>query len=96
MIVISTKRSAWRNLFIFVAILLAASCARPDILTLFVGTYSDGFYAYDFDQCAGDFVGDGPVAKAEMPNPSYLAVNGNKVYAVSEMSDSTASVWAWR
>ena len=96
MIVISTKRSAWRNLFILLAFMLASSCARPDILTLFVGTYSDGFYAYDFDQRAGDFVGDGPVAKAEMPNPSYLAVNGNKVYAVSEMSDSTASVWAWR
>ena len=96
MIVISTKRSAWRNLFIFVAILLAASCTRPDILTLFVGTYSDGFYAYDFDQRAGDFVGDGPVAKAEMPNPSYLTVNGSRVYAVSEMPDTTASVWAWR
>ena len=76
--------------------LLLASCARPDVLNLFVGTYSDGFYAYDFDQRAGEFVGEGPVAKAEMPNPSYLAVSGNKVYAVSEMPDTTASVWAWR
>ena len=73
-----------------------ASCARPDILTMFVGTYSDGFYAYDFDQRAGEFVGGGPVAKAEMPNPSYLAVRDNRVYAVSEMPDTTASVWAWR
>ena len=73
-----------------------ASCTRPDILTMFVGTYSDGFYAYDFDQRAGEFVGDGPVAKAEMPNPSYLAVRDNRVYAVSEMPDTTASVWAWR
>ena len=96
MIVISTKRSAWRNLFILLALLLAASCTRPDILTLFVGTYSDGFYAYDFDQKAGKFLGEGPVAKAEMPNPSYLTVDGNRVYAVSEMSDTTASVWAWR
>ena len=96
MIVISTKRSAWRNLFILLALLLAASCTRPDILTLFVGTYSDGFYAYDFDQRAGRFIGEGPVAKAEMPNPSYLTVHGNKVYAVSEMSDARASVWAWR
>ena len=96
MIVISTKRSAWRNLFILLALLLAASCTRPDILTLFVGTYSDGFYAFDFDQRAGKFIGEGPVAKAEMPNPSYLTVQGNKVYAVSEMPDARASVWAWR
>ena len=96
MIVISTKRSAWRNLLILLALLLAASCTRPDILTLFVGTYSDGFYAYDFDQRAGRFIGEGPIAKAEMPNPSYLTVHGNKVYAVSEMPDTRASVWAWR
>ena len=31
-----------------------------------------------------------------MPNPSYLTVRGNKVYAVSEMPDTRASVWAWR
>ena len=63
---------------------------------MFVGTYSDGFYAYEFDQKAGCLAGEVPVAKAEMPNPSYLAVRGNKVYAVSEMPDTTASVWAWR
>ena len=73
-----------------------ASCAGPDVMNLFVGTYSDGFYAYDFDQRSGAFVGDGPVAKADMPNPSYLAVSGSKVYAVSEMPDTSASVWAWR
>ena len=73
-----------------------ASCTGPDVLNLFVGTYSDGFYAYEFDQRAGKFVGEVPVAKAEMPNPSYLTVHGNKVYAVSEMSDTRASVWAWR
>ena len=73
-----------------------ASCTGPDILNLFVGTYTDGFYAYDFDQRSGRFVGEGPVAKAEMPNPSYLTVNGNRVYAVSEMPDQRASVWAWR
>ena len=77
-------------------LLALSACSRPDILTLFVGTYSDAFYAYDFDQRAGEFVGDGPVAEAEMPNPSYLTVQGNRVYAVSEMSDTTASVWAWR
>ena len=89
-------RAKRRNLFLLLVAVLAASCTRPDILTMFVGTYSDGFYAYDFDQRAGEFVGEGPVAKAEMPNPSYLTVDGNKVYAVSEMPDTTASVWAWR
>ena len=95
MAVISTKRSAWRNLFLLLFLTLA-SCNRPDVMTMFVGTYSDGFYAYDFDQNAGEMVGEGPVAKAEMPNPSYLAVSGNRVYAVSEMPDASASVWAWR
>ena len=89
-------RAKRRNLFLLLVAVLAASCTRPDILTLFVGTYSDGFYAYDFDQRAGEFVGEGPVAKAEMPNPSYLAVRDSRVYAVSEMPDTTASVWAWR
>ena len=69
---------------LLLALLVLSSCARPDVLTLFVGTYSDGYYAYDFDQNAGTFVEE-PVAKAEMPNPSYLTVQGNKVYAVSEM-----------
>ena len=79
-----------------VALLLLASCSRPDVITMFVGTYSDGFYAYEFDQNAGEMVGEGAIAKAEMPNPSYLAVQGNRVYAVSEMPDTSASVWAWR
>ena len=79
-----------------VALLLLASCSRPDVITMFVGTYSDGFYAYEFDQNAGEMVGEGAIAKAEMPNPSYLAIHGNRVYAVSEMPDTSASVWAWR
>ena len=82
-----------RNLLI-VLLLALASCTRADILTLFVGTYSDGFYAYDFDQNTGKLAEEAPIAKAAMPNPSYLAVDGNKVYAVSEMPDATASVWA--
>ena len=88
-------RAKRRNLFLLAAILLA-SCTRPDVLTMFVGTYSDGFYAYEFDQNAGTLAEEAPIAKAPMPNPSYLAVDGNKVYAVSEMPDTTASVWAWR
>ena len=67
--------------------LLVAACSRQET-TLFVGTYSDGFYALDFN--TGEVI-----AKAPMPNPSFLAINGNKVYAVSEMPDSSASVSAW-
>ena len=68
--------------------LLVVACSRQET-TLFVGTYSDGFFALDF--ASGEVI-----AKASMPNPSFLAVEGNKVYAVSEMPDSSASVWAWR
>ena len=82
--------------FLLLAALVIVSCTRPDVLTMFVGTYSDGFYAYEFDQNAGDLVEADPIAKADMPNPSYLAVRDNRVYAVSEMPDTTASVWAWR
>ena len=88
-------RAMRRNLFLLAALIIA-SCSRPDVLTMFVGTYSDGFYAYEFDQKAGELVQADPVAKAEMPNPSYLAVRDSQVYAVSEMPDATASVWAWR
>ena len=87
------KRILWALMMI------AVSCTHRDVATLFVGTYSDGFYAYDFDLTKGEMVpGEGEfgsVAKASMPNPSFLALNGNKVYAVSEMPDSTASVYAW-
>ena len=81
------------NLLALVLLALSA-CTRPDMLTLFVGTYSDGFHAIEFDQTDGTFIEE--IAQAEMPNPSYLAVHGNTVYAVSEMPDDRASVWAWR
>ena len=77
-----------RKLAMALSILLAAAC-EPETGTLFVGTYSDGFYAYDYK--TGE-----PVAKADMPNPSFLALHGNRIYAVSEMPDETASVYAWR
>ena len=67
---------------------LMAACSQPE-KTLFVGTYSDGFYAYDY--ASGEVI-----AKAEMPNPSFLALDGTHIYAVSEMPDETASVYAWR
>lgn len=68
-------------------LMLAACSGRESIL--FVGTYSDGFFACDY--ASGEVI-----AKADMPNPSFLALEGNKVYAVSEMPDSSASVYAWR
>lgn len=77
-----------KRFFSFFLALLGLACSRPEA-TLFVGTYSDGFYALDFD--SGEVI-----AKAPMPNPSFLAIDGNKVYAVSEMPDESASVWAWR
>jgi len=69
------------------AVLLAVACGQQ-AQTLFVGTYSDGFFAMDYN--SGEVI-----AKAEMPNPSFLAVQGDTIYAVSEMPDTTASVWAW-
>ena len=87
-----------RRMFSLLAVLLPlilSSCGSDsDWLTMYVGTYSDGFYAYLLNQRTG-WSGDIPFAKAPMPNPSYLAVDGDRVYAVSEMPDSTAAVYAW-
>lgn len=77
-----------KNPVIALMALLAVACAQP-AETLFVGTYSDGFFTYDYK--TGE-----PIAKAAMPNPSFLALEGNKVYAVSEMPDESAAVFAWR
>ena len=83
---------------------ISVSCSQNrNLLTLFIGTYTDGFYAYSFDEEEGAVVSEGSFpeapgafAKACMPNPSYLTRRGEMVYAVSEMSDSTASVWSWK
>lgn len=90
-----------KRIFFLVTVLAGlSSCGQRNVHMLFVGTYSDGFYAFDFDVVKGEVVradGEcGAVAKAPMPNPSFLALRGNKVYAVSEMPDATASVYAWR
>ena len=77
-----------RKLAMALSILLAAACGQ-ETGTLFIGTYSDGFYAYDYK--TGE-----EIAKAPMPNPSFLALHGNRIYAVSEMPDESASVYAWR
>ena len=94
-----------RMFYIFAAILplVLTSCAGHDVLTMAVGTYTDGFYAYRFDSRTGKVVSagqypeaPGAFAKAPVPNPSYLAYDEGFIYAVSEMPDSTAAVASWR
>ena len=77
-----------RKIAMALSVLLAAACG-PETGTLFVGTYSDGFFAYDYK--TGE-----QIAKADMPNPSFLAIDGTRIYAVSEMPDERAAVYAWR
>ena len=83
---------SFRSLLFSLILLSVAACGRPEPLTMFVGTYSDGFYAYEFDQDKGILASEVPLAKAEMTNPSYLAVHGNTVYAVSERSCSCVRI----
>ena len=77
-----------RKIVMAICALMAVACGQQ-AETLFIGTYTDGFYAYDYK--SGE-----QIAKAEMPNPSFLAMDGTHVYAVSEMPDETAQVYAWR
>ena len=91
------------RLLLLLATVLPAACSSDKTMYLYVGTYSDGFYAYEFDSSQGQVVSEGPfaeapgaLAKAVIPNPSYLTAFGSYVYAVCEMSDSTACVQAWQ
>ena len=65
-----------------------------DELAMLVGTYtngsSKGIYTFRFNQETGTAV---PLSSATLPNPSYLvpSEDGEFVYAVSEMNDSTAA-----
>ena len=77
-----------KRLAIFLAALLAAVCCDKPEKTLFVGTYTDGFHVFDYQ--TGE-----QLDKAPMPNPSFLAINGDFIYAVSEMPNETARVFAW-
>lgn len=74
-----------------------------EILTLYVGTYTDSFYAFHFHCGTGEVVSKGPfaeapgaLAKAPVTHPSYLAVRNPRVYAVSEVGDCNAAVSAWQ
>ena len=90
--------------FLSLLAVVSVSCAqKSDLLTLFAGTYTDGFYVYSFDQASGKVVSTGPFEeapgaylKAGMPNPSFLCREGQMIYAVSEKSDSTASLYSWK
>jgi len=77
-----------RKIIMALSAIMAVACGQQ-AQTLFVGTYSDGFFAYD--EQTGE-----QIAKADMPNPSFLAIDGTHIYAVSEMPDESAQVYAWR
>lgn len=81
--------SVMKKFLLLAALGLLAACAPKETPALLVGTYADAFYA--LDPVSGEVIGE-----AVLPNPSFLALAGNKVYAVSEMPDSSASVSAWR
>ncbi len=73
------------------------SKSSQDELTMLVGTYTDGtskgIYTFRFNQETGVAM---PLDSLQLPNPSFLipSENGQHVYAVSEMSDSTAALSA--
>lgn len=77
--------------------IMAIGCGqKADNLTMVVGTYtldgtSCGIYTYKFDQNSGKATVLDSVATQ---NPSYLTISQDQshIYAVSEMSDSTASL----
>lgn len=72
-----------------------STTASQDELAMLVGTYtngtSKGIYTFRFNQETGVAA---PLSSFELPNPSYLtpSEDGKFIYAVSEMSDSAASV----
>ncbi len=83
--------------------LLASFCLLPCLgaqaqttLNMIVGTYthhnSEGMYSFSFNQLTGKAT---PLDTLRLSNPSFLTLNraGNKIYAVSENSDSTAAVY---
>lgn len=91
-----------RHLLIIAVAAVLTACTRQattqhDELSMLVGTYTDGesegIYSFSFDQQTGLATSLDTLA---MVNPSYLtiAADGCHVYAVSETSDSTASVSA--
>ena len=90
-----------KALLYFLPALCLGACAQraaetpSNELTLLVGTYthgtSKGIYTFRFDQQTGESL---PLDSVALPNPSFLTVDGDgqHVYAVSEMNDSTAAI----
>ena len=72
---------------------------KTDEVTMIVGTYtfagSEGIYTFKFDQEQGTTT---PLHTIQMKNPSYLTLSENQqvMYVVSETSDETASVAAFK
>ena len=66
-------------------------------LAMLVGTYTNGssrgIYTFGFDQETGRATA---LDSTALPNPSFLipSADGTRVYAVSEMNDSTAALSA--
>ena len=66
-------------------------------LAMLVGTYTNGssrgIYTFGFDQETGQATA---LDSTALPNPSFLipSADGTRVYAVSEMNDSTAALSA--
>lgn len=93
--------SKFRNIIVKANLLcttiMAIGCGqKADNLTMVIGTYtigstSCGIYTYKFNQNNGKATILDSIAT---PNPSYLTISQdlNHIYAVSEMSDSTASL----
>lgn len=97
------------RIFLTIAAFAAIACTPAkdrlkggEELTMLVGTYTDslsrdcrrGIYTFRFNQQNGKVT---PLDTFAMENPSFLTVscNGKNIYAVSEMPDSTASVYAF-
>jgi len=87
--------------------LVFSACSGGEDLLMLVGTYngggSEGIYAYRFNEKTGELsvTGDvrseapGAIGFASLYNASYLTIRGDRVYAVSEMPDSTAALAAF-
>lgn len=90
------KKLSWLLL-----LLVMISCKKEvkpeDAVQMIVGTYTDGssegIYSYKFDQESGE---SNSLSSLEIANPSYLTFNqqGNVIYAVSELNDENACVYA--
>ena len=84
-----------RVAFATIIVAICLNVKAQDNIKLIVGTYtngtSKGIYSFNFNQLTGEA---SPLDTLEIKNSSYLtlSMDGTKIYAVSEMGDSTASV----